>query len=170
MTSREAASPVAHNDGVISATLVSERRGMTRSRHGDNEILMQIGDVAELIGLSLRTIRYYEESGLVTPSARTAGGFRLYTNEDVERLRLVMRMKPLGLTLDEMCDLLKVLDGPADHADEADPDAHRERLEHFTEMVGERCERLREQLAAGIELVDLLRARSTHRSNQVDPI
>jgi DNA-binding transcriptional MerR regulator len=56
---------------------------------------MQIGEVAERTALSLRTIRYYEEVGLVPPSARTQGGFRLYTEADVERLLLVKRMKPL---------------------------------------------------------------------------
>ncbi|SDJ14694.1 MerR HTH family regulatory protein [Lentzea albidocapillata subsp. violacea] len=56
---------------------------------------MQIGE-AERIGLSLRTIRYYEEVGLVVPSARSQGGFRPYTEPDVQRLGVIMRMKPLG--------------------------------------------------------------------------
>ena len=60
---------------------------------------MQIGEVAEQVGLSLRTIRYYEEVGLVTPSSRTSGGFRLYTETEVARLRLVKRMKPLEFSL-----------------------------------------------------------------------
>lgn len=51
----------------------------------------QIGEVAEAVGLSLRTIRYYEEVGVVPPWGRTAGGFRLYTDDDIERLRLVKR-------------------------------------------------------------------------------
>ena len=44
---------------------------------------MQIGEVAERVKLSLRTIRHYEEVGLVPPSARSKGGFRLYTEADV---------------------------------------------------------------------------------------
>lgn len=71
---------------------------------------MQIGEVAEQTGLSLRTIRYYEEVGLVTPSARTSGGFRLYSETDVARLRLVRRMKPLEFSLEEMRRVLGVLD------------------------------------------------------------
>lgn len=55
----------------------------------------QIGEVAERTGLSLRTIRYYEEVGLITPSARSQGGFRLYTEEDIARLGVVKAMKPL---------------------------------------------------------------------------
>ncbi|QNN54248.1 MerR family transcriptional regulator [Nocardioides mesophilus] len=71
---------------------------------------MQIGEVAERTQLSLRTIRYYEEVGLVPPSARTTGGFRLYTETDVARLMLIRRMKPLDFTLEEMRAVLEVLD------------------------------------------------------------
>jgi len=72
--------------------------------------LMQIGEVAERTGLSLRTIRYYEEVGLVVPSARSQGGFRLYTTDDVNRLQTVRRMKPLDLSLEQMRELLEVID------------------------------------------------------------
>lgn len=66
----------------------------------------QIGAVADAVGLSLRTIRYYEEIGLVTPSGRTDGGFRLYTDADIERLRLVKALKPVGMSLETMGKLL----------------------------------------------------------------
>ncbi|ROO60747.1 DNA-binding transcriptional MerR regulator [Micromonospora sp. Llam0] len=72
--------------------------------------LMQIGEVAERTGLSLRTIRYYEEVGIVVPSARSQGGFRLYTQADVNRLLVVKRMKPVELTLDQIRELLEILD------------------------------------------------------------
>ncbi len=97
---------------------------------------MQIGEVAERIGLSLRTIRYYEEVGLAVPSARSGGGFRLYVEADVERLRVIMQMKPLGFSLEEMRELLQVLDtgGPA------------ERFTHFREAAADRVTGLRRQL------------------------
>lgn len=79
--------------------------------------LLQIGEVAERVGLSLRTVRYYEEVGLLTPPARTAGGFRLYSEDDVQRLLLVKRMKPLGLSLDEMRELAELIEQSA-HPDE----------------------------------------------------
>ncbi|SOC57065.1 MerR family transcriptional regulator [Ornithinimicrobium cerasi] len=72
--------------------------------------LVHIGEVAERTGLSHRTIRYYEEMGLVEPAARTEGGFRLYDAAGIERLLLVMPMKPLGFTIEEIRDLLVALD------------------------------------------------------------
>jgi len=71
---------------------------------------LQIGEVAERTKLSLRTIRHYEEVGLVPPSARSKGGFRLYAETDVQRLLLIRKMKPLGFTLEEMAGLLAVPD------------------------------------------------------------
>jgi DNA-binding transcriptional MerR regulator len=70
--------------------------------------LMQIGDVAERTGLSLRTIRHYEEVGLLPETQRSTGGFRLYTEDAVSRLMLIKRMKPLDFSLDEMRDLIEV--------------------------------------------------------------
>ncbi|MDU0315330.1 MerR family transcriptional regulator [Phycicoccus sp. M110.8] len=72
--------------------------------------LLQIGDVAERTGLSLRTIRHYEEVGLLPGTQRSAGGFRLYTEEAVARLLLIKRMKPLDFSLEEMRDLIELRD------------------------------------------------------------
>lgn len=109
----------------------------------------QIGEVAERVGLSLRTVRYYEEVGLVTPSDRTAGGFRLYTDDDVERLELVKHLKPLGFSLDTMSELLalhaRVVDGDGKPGD-------RQRLQEFVQDAQHRCEDLRSQLEAAEQL------------------
>jgi MerR family transcriptional regulator, repressor of the yfmOP operon len=69
---------------------------------------LRIGDVAKLAGTTPRTIRYYEEIGLLPQaSARPAGGHRVYTDAEVERLREVMRLKDLlGVTLEELKTLL----------------------------------------------------------------
>ena len=77
------------------------------------EDLVQIGVLAERVGLSLRTVRYYEEIGLLEPAARTTGGFSLYAPEQEDRLRLLKTMKPLGFTLDEMRSLLTMIDDAA---------------------------------------------------------
>ncbi|OZM81471.1 MerR family transcriptional regulator [Pseudonocardia sp. MH-G8] len=72
---------------------------------------MQIGEVAARVGLSLRTIRHWDEMGLVVPSERSTGGFRLYTEADIERLALVKTLKPLDFSLEQMRDLLDTIDG-----------------------------------------------------------
>jgi len=106
---------------------------------------MQIGEVAEQTGLSLRTIRYYEEVGLVTPSSRTIGGFRLYTETDVARLRLVKRMKPLEFSLEEMKGVLRVLDGLESEAGTQRGELIT-RLEMYRDAASARVSALREQL------------------------
>ena len=139
---------------------------VTKTRYTDNEPAggkrekgMQIGEVAERTALSLRTIRYYEEASLVTPSTRTVGGFRLYTESDCERLQLIKQMKPLGFSLDEMRNLLHVLDRLAAGAEEAGKDALIERLHDFTHNAEERCEQLGEQLAAANGFASMLQKR-----------
>jgi DNA-binding transcriptional MerR regulator len=72
--------------------------------------LLQIGDVADRTGLSLRTIRHYEEVGLLPEPQRSPGGFRLYSELAVERLLLIKRMKPLDFTLEQMRDLIDIRD------------------------------------------------------------
>ena len=80
------------------------------SRKPEDTRLLQIGEAAERVGLSLRTVRYWEEVGLVTPSARSIGRFRLYSEADLERLLLLKQMKPLGLTLEEMRELADLIE------------------------------------------------------------
>ncbi|HEX2075086.1 MAG TPA: MerR family transcriptional regulator [Geodermatophilus sp.] len=116
--------------------------------------LMQIGQVAERTGLSLRTIRWYEEEGLVVPTARTEGGFRLYSAEDVARLEVIKRMKPLGFALEEMRELLTLLAdldaGTGDRAQLLD------RLRMFHEAATARVTALKEQLAVAEGFADSL--------------
>ena len=106
--------------------------------------LLQIGQVAERTGLSLRTIRFYEESGLVVPTARSEGGFRLYSDDDVARLEVIKRMKPLGFRLEEMQELLDLLAELTDRPGDA---ALVDRLRMFHEAATARVHALREQLS-----------------------
>jgi MerR family transcriptional regulator, copper efflux regulator len=117
---------------------------------------MQIGEVAERTKLSLRTIRHYEEVGLVPPSARSKGGFRLYSESDVQRLLLIRRMKPLDFTLEEMGDLLALLDNLAAEGEAADRAALLDRLTMYHEAAGQRITALREQLDVAVNIADQL--------------
>ena len=101
---------------------------------------LRIGDVARLVGTTPRTIRYYEEIGLLpeTPT-RPSGGHRLYSAAEVERLREVMRLKHLlGVSLEELKTLLSAEEARAEvraqlRADDVDPERRRELL---TESLG----------------------------------
>ena len=106
--------------------------------------LLQIGQVAERTGLSLRTIRFYEEHGLVRPTSRSGGGFRLYSDDDVARLEVVKRMKPLGFRLEEMQELLTLLADLAGHPGDA---ALNDRLRMFHEAATARVHALRAELS-----------------------
>ncbi|SDL38818.1 DNA-binding transcriptional regulator, MerR family [Streptomyces indicus] len=122
---------------------------------------MQIGEVAARTELSLRTIRHYEETGLVIPSARSQGGFRLYTEADVARLMVIRRMKPLGFTLDQMRDLLDATDRLDSGSKLAahEREALLERVRGYEQDAAEQVEMLRTQLARAEEFAATLRER-----------
>lgn len=70
----------------------------------------QIGVVAKESGVPIKTIRYYEELGLLKPSGRTEGGYRLFNIDVLERLHFIKRAQSLGLSLSEIKDFLNVHD------------------------------------------------------------
>ncbi|GAB2810119.1 MerR family transcriptional regulator [Streptomyces daliensis] len=124
---------------------------------------MQIGEVAARTELSLRTIRHYEETGLVVPSARSQGGFRLYNEADVARLMVIRRMKPLGFSLDEMRELLAATDrlDSGEELSAAEREELVERVRGFEEAARQRVRDLRTQLARAEEFAATLRAHLT---------
>ena len=114
---------------------------------------LRIGDVARLAGTTPRTIRYYEEIGLL-PAAeeRFAGQHRLYTETEVERLQQIMRLKELlGLTVEELKTLLSAEEGRAavrqalQHED-VDPDRRRELLLQSAGHIERQLELVRRRL------------------------
>lgn len=107
---------------------------------------MQIGEVAERTGLSVRTIRYYGEVGLVAPSSRTEGGFRLYTDDHVAKLELIKKMKPLEYSLEEMGDVLDVIADPGSDL----PAAKRKELTGQLAAIRETAATRRDRLAANL--------------------
>lgn len=83
----------------------------------ENIELFTIGDLAQELGVSTRTIRYYEERGLLDPQ-RTSGGQRIYTRRERGRLKLILRAKLAGFDLEEVRNVLQVYDAlPAETAE-----------------------------------------------------
>jgi DNA-binding transcriptional MerR regulator len=123
---------------------------------------MQIGEVAERTGLSVRTIRFHEESGLVAPSARSQGGFRLYTQHDVRQLERIRRLKPLDLTLEEMREVLALLDEASGRAGAAEPPrAGLLELAMYRELADQRVAALQDRWASAAGFAEAL-----HRHEQ----
>jgi len=71
----------------------------------DGLSMMQIGDLADKAGITTRTIRYYEELGIIEPDERTEGGFRLYSETQLRRLNIVQGLKALGFDLGRIREL-----------------------------------------------------------------
>jgi DNA-binding transcriptional MerR regulator len=117
---------------------------------------MRIGEVAAAVGTTSRTIRYYEEIGLLGRAGeRASGQHRTYTEQDVERLRDALRMKDLlGVSLDELRELLEAQDARAalrDEWDHGDPGPTRRaqilressrHIDRQLELVGRRREQI----------------------------
>lgn len=118
--------------------------------------MMHIGQLADRSEMSLRTIRHYDETGLLRPSGRTEGGFRLYTERDLERLLVIRRMKPLGFSLDEMAGVLAVVDALAATADGTEQTRLRDELAHVATSARERRADLARKLAMADEFLGLL--------------
>jgi DNA-binding transcriptional MerR regulator len=68
--------------------------------------LLKIGDFARLAETNLRTLRYYEELGLLAPATRSEGGFRYYRETDVHRVNMIRDLQALGLALERIRDLI----------------------------------------------------------------
>ena len=103
--------------------------------------LSRVGEVAERLGVSNRTIKYYEELGLVEPESRSQGGFRLYGRREVERLERILKMKGMGYSLAAIRELLTARDA-AQEADKAT--VLRTAIGHLQEREREAAQRIRE--------------------------
>jgi MerR family transcriptional regulator, repressor of the yfmOP operon len=115
---------------------------------------LRIGDVARLVGTTPRTIRYYEEIGLLPLSpARPSGQHRLYTEDEVERLREVMRLKDLlGVSLEQLKTLLAAEDARAAvraqlKRDDVHPERRRELLSEALGHIDRQLELVRGRAA-----------------------
>jgi DNA-binding transcriptional MerR regulator len=109
-----------------------------------------VGEVAALAGVTVRTLHHYDRIGLLSPSGRSAAGYRLYAPADLDRLHSVLLYRELGFSLEDVADLL---------SDDADPEAHlrrqhrllRDRLDRTQQMVAA-VEKEMEARAMGMSL------------------
>ncbi|MDT9692971.1 heavy metal-responsive transcriptional regulator [Streptomyces sp. P9(2023)] len=111
---------------------------------------MKIGEVARLTGASTKTIRFYEDTGLVPPPTRTPGGHRDYAPETADRLRFIRRCQAAGMSLQEVRQILTV------HDRGESPCGHVGRL------LGERLDNVRAQIAELVTLEAHLETLLTH--------
>ncbi|MGZ4625131.1 MAG: MerR family transcriptional regulator [Kineosporiaceae bacterium] len=96
---------------------------------------LTIGDVARLAGVTVRTLHHYDAIGLVSPSARTPGGYRLYDERDLDRLHAVLAYRALGFGLDDVAALLDGTAEPLDHLRRQHA-LVRERIDQLTRLLG----------------------------------
>lgn len=105
--------------------------------------LLKIGEFARLASTNLRTLRYYEELGLLSPAGRSQGGFRFYRLTDINRVQMIRDMQELGLHLDRIRELISARQ--ADEGRERFLDRVRQALEEQDRMLVERVRALDEQ-------------------------
>ena len=69
---------------------------------------MKIGEFSRQLGVSTDTLRYYEKHGLLTPSSRSAVGYRFYSEDDYKQMAFILRAKNVGFSLAEIKELLQI--------------------------------------------------------------
>jgi DNA-binding transcriptional MerR regulator len=116
------------------------QRSKTPSAEADQDIdrdsgLLTIGEVAEQYGVTLRTLRFYEQKGLLAPARR--GSARLYGPRELSRLAVILKGKTLGFTLQEIQAMLEDEDAQQAEALPLSPDQVREQLEHLERQKAE---------------------------------
>lgn len=131
---------------------------------------MRIGKLAKLSGKTARTLHFYEELGLLRPAGRTPGGFRLYDDTSVLRIRWIERLQDLGFSLQEIQDFLARL-----HEKAHGPDAMLELATFYREKQAEvqaklnRLQALQRDLTDSIDYLEGCRSCDplTHRTSCV---
>ncbi|GED31131.1 MerR family transcriptional regulator [Brevibacillus centrosporus] len=111
----------------------------------------KVGDLASLTGLTVRTLRYYDQIGLFSPSEHSDSGHRMYNEADIQRLQKILSLKDLGLSLEE---IKRVLEGQTYSS---------------SEIVSIQIERVRKQIKIQQKLLAELE-RVAEKMNQQEPL
>jgi MerR family transcriptional regulator, repressor of the yfmOP operon len=114
---------------------------------------MQIGEVAERMGVTQRTLRYWESIGLLPPAHRLEGGFRLYTESDLRRLEQIVELKRLlRISLAEIKQIVEAEDVlqqiRSEDKQDPDPGERRARTERAIGIIGEQLLLVRSRVEA----------------------
>jgi DNA-binding transcriptional MerR regulator len=122
---------------------------------------LQIGEVAERTGVTQRTLRFYEEKGLLKPPSRLEGGFRLYSEEDIERVERIKRMQTLlGLSLADIKEMVEAeevkLQIKATYRRDAQISERKAKMRKAIEVTEHQASIIEQKLAALQEMKDLL--------------
>lgn len=98
---------------------------------------MTVGEAAKKMGVTVRTLQYYDKEGLFSPSAESEGGRRLYTDKDLITLHQILSLKSLGFSLEDIRRRLPSLETPADVANvlTEQADEMRREIERLTESL-----------------------------------
>lgn len=113
------------------------------------ETAVNIGQLARQAGVPIDTVRYYERQHLLATAQRTAGGYRVFSDTDLTRLRFIRRAKALGFTLEEIGELLRL----SDHRGQ-DMAQVRDTAVHKLQDIEQRIAELQRMQAALGQLVD----------------
>jgi DNA-binding transcriptional MerR regulator len=133
------------------------------NRQDNQEQHYTISDLAEEFGVSKRSIRFYEEKNLISPG-RTRGNYRVYSKRDRSRLRLILRGKRFGYTLDEIAEIIGFNDVDMDEKEQI-----RKAIEFGKKKIGDIRERIRELQLLEKEMLELgnaLKYRLSELENQ----
>ncbi|TAK61151.1 MAG: MerR family transcriptional regulator [Dehalococcoidia bacterium] len=146
--------------------------GMTTKRApglespSDQQAYLQIGEVAERTGVTQRTLRFYEEKGLLKPPSRLEGGFRLYSEEDVRRVEEIKRLQTLlGFTLADIKEMVEAraikMQIRAEYRRDAEVSERKAKLAKAVEVT-------RRQIAIVDQKLAALQEMKTHLEQKLD--
>ncbi len=162
------------------------QRTTTADAEGDDgEVRYQIGEVAERTGVTQRTLRFYEERGLLQPAERMDGGFRLYSDHDIERINLIRQLQSLlNLSLGDIKEMVDAEELRAEIRATFSPDrelpARLDRVEKVTEALKRQLEivdtrlhalgGMKDDLAERLAVVEKRRAEITAAMESGEPL